>query len=91
MFKKVKTAANPPVTDVPHLLSPQRDRHQLPGHVHEMEGPLGHLSVGLGGEAGGFVHTLAHSNHVCNRSVAQQRHTFRLFNSITDPNGRKAK
>lgn len=89
-FKKGKRAANTPVTDVAHLLPPQRDRHQLPGHVHEMEGPLGHLPVGLGGEAGSFVHTLAHSNHICKGSVAQQRHTFRLSNSIMEP-GRKAK
>lgn len=71
--------------DVPHLLPPQRDRHQLPGHVHQMEGPLGHLSVGLGGEAGGFVHALAHADHICKGSVAQQqRHTFSLFNSIAE-------
>lgn len=53
-----------------HLLAPQRDRHQLPGHVHEVEGPLGDLAVGLGGEAGGFVHALAHADHVWNRGGA---------------------
>lgn len=48
-----------------HFLSPQRDGHHLPGHVHEMDGSLGHFPVGLGGEASHFVHSLAHSNHVC--------------------------
>lgn len=48
-----------------HLLSPQRDGHHLPGHVHEMDGPLGHFPVVLGGEAGHFVHSLAHADHVC--------------------------
>lgn len=48
-----------------HFLSPQRDCHHLLGHVHEVDGPLGHLLVGLGGEASHLVNSLAHSDHVC--------------------------
>lgn len=68
MFKK--KYKNKKKKIVPHLLPPQRDRHQLPGHVHEMEGPLGHLSVGPGGEAGGFVHALAHADHICKAAAS---------------------
>ena len=48
-----------------HLLSPQSDSHQLAGHVHQIERPLGHLFVGLGREAGHLVHFFAHSNDIC--------------------------
>lgn len=75
----------------PHLLSPQRDRHQLPGHVHQVEGPLGHLSVGLGGEVGGFICSLAHANHICNRSVAQKNELSQVNETLGYRNFRTIK
>lgn len=68
-----------------HFISPQRDSHHLPRHVHQTERPLGNFSVGLGGEAGHFVHTLTHSNHICNGRQESGLHiSGRSWMNLTD-------
>lgn len=72
--------ANQPAST--HFLSPQRDGHHLPGHVHETNGPLGHFPVGLGGETSHLVHGLAHSDHVCGERRTKRRNIIRCHKTI---------
>lgn len=49
----------------PHLFTPECDRDHLPGHVHQVQRALGHLTARFGGDTGDLIHAAAHADHVC--------------------------